>query len=501
MPGFTLARSGQISDAYEVGPGARVTTTGSGYVEWTTGTLADVRNGVASWAVWPKGATTGYADTLRRVCVRGVATGALSVTWDEAKKDEGAEGAYWQEQVPTWSMDSSWGAVGITGPDGSILRTNLAGNSAVLLGDSISAYAGGPGSGTSTIYDSKGFWVWANTLLGNRLRLISNQGVAGETTAQILARVQTSVLDLGPQFVIVLAGTNDLTADVPAATIIANLQAIYLACVRAGIHVVAIPILPRTGLSGAQETVMRTVNAWIVDYARTIPRVSVCNMGAAIADPTTNWQPASGMLLDTVHPNSPAAAAMGKLLAAHLSPMVTPFDIMGSGTGSADNLLTNPNFNGSSTTIATGWSATSSPSISYIARTDGVNGNWMQAVVSADTSSAITSNVSIGASLAIGQTIIAGLEFEVDSLQATPAANTQSFHMAVRPWNGSSFFAGAYAAYWDSSYVNFKYPGSSGIFVTPQYVVPATTTLVQFQISCNRGGNYRLGRAFLRVVT
>lgn len=112
MPSISLAVSGQTSEAYEVGPGARVTASGSGYVQWTSGTLTDVRNGAATWQTWPNGATTGYADTMRRVCIRGVATGALTVTWDEGKRDPGPEGAFWQEQASeTLVYDTSSGVV------------------------------------------------------------------------------------------------------------------------------------------------------------------------------------------------------------------------------------------------------------------------------------------------------------------------------------------------------------------------------------------------------
>lgn len=98
MPQLSLS-AGQISEPVEVGPGTRVTATGSGYVEWTTSTLADVRNGIATWQVWPKGSTVGYADTLRRVVMRARAVGALVVVWEEGKRDEGPEGVYWQEDV------------------------------------------------------------------------------------------------------------------------------------------------------------------------------------------------------------------------------------------------------------------------------------------------------------------------------------------------------------------------------------------------------------------
>ena len=100
MPSLTLARTGQISEPQECGPGTRITTTGSGYVEWTSGTLADVRNGVATWQRWPGGSAGDYCDTLRRLVFRGVASGSgFVVTWDEGKADPGPEGVYWQEQA------------------------------------------------------------------------------------------------------------------------------------------------------------------------------------------------------------------------------------------------------------------------------------------------------------------------------------------------------------------------------------------------------------------
>jgi hypothetical protein len=104
MPQVTLARAGQISDPIEVGPGTRIVST-NGYVQWTVGTLTDVRNGIAVWQTWPSGAAAGTQDTLRRVVIRGVATGAMVLTWDESRQDEGPDGAYWQEQVPAFAFD------------------------------------------------------------------------------------------------------------------------------------------------------------------------------------------------------------------------------------------------------------------------------------------------------------------------------------------------------------------------------------------------------------
>lgn len=133
MPSISLAVSGQTSDAYEVGAGSRVTTTGSGYVEWTSGTLVDVRNGVATWQRWPGGTAGDYCDTLRRVVIRGVATGALTVTWDEGRNDPGPEGVYWQEQAQSGIRPEDFGAVG-DGVTDDLAAIQAAENAASALG-------------------------------------------------------------------------------------------------------------------------------------------------------------------------------------------------------------------------------------------------------------------------------------------------------------------------------------------------------------------------------
>jgi hypothetical protein len=119
MQSISLAISGQISEPIEVGPGARVTATGSGYVQWAAGTLADARNGVVTWATWPRGTSAGVADTLRRVLIRGVATGALTIDVQEGFSDPGDDNSYWQQEVQ-WIADADGSQVGLRGLDGGV---------------------------------------------------------------------------------------------------------------------------------------------------------------------------------------------------------------------------------------------------------------------------------------------------------------------------------------------------------------------------------------------
>lgn len=88
------------------------------------------------------------------------------------------------------------------------------------------------------------------------------QGNAGETTTQILARVQSEAVAFRPVATVVLGGTNDLGADRSAAAIQTDLQAIYAALDAAGITAILVTI-PPGNFSAPREATRQTVNAWL----------------------------------------------------------------------------------------------------------------------------------------------------------------------------------------------------------------------------------------------
>lgn len=53
-----------------------------------------------------------------------------------------------------------------------------------------------------------------------------NRGISGQTTGQMLGRMKADVLDLQPEVMVLLAGTNDLARGVPQSTIRANIEMI-----------------------------------------------------------------------------------------------------------------------------------------------------------------------------------------------------------------------------------------------------------------------------------
>src|SRR6202042_3682931 len=46
-----------------------------------------------------------------------------------------------------------------------------------------------------------------------------NRGISGQITSQMLGRMKADVLDLHPEAVVILAGTNDLARDIPLTAI------------------------------------------------------------------------------------------------------------------------------------------------------------------------------------------------------------------------------------------------------------------------------------------
>lgn len=74
-----------------------------------------------------------------------------------------------------------------------------------------------------------------------------NRGIGGQTTAQMLLRFRTDVIDLKPAVVVILAGTNDIagnTGPVTLEQIGANMESLIQLARFNGIHVVVCSVLP-----------------------------------------------------------------------------------------------------------------------------------------------------------------------------------------------------------------------------------------------------------------
>jgi len=244
---------------------------------------------------------------------------------------------------------------------------------AVCLGDSFSArYL------SSGIQQMTSLHAWLNAMLGDRFT-ITGAGVAGNTTAQMLARFDTDVKPYSPRVVFILGGINDVSAGTASATTISNLAAI-VAKVR-GIG--AIPVIWTVPLSTSVVTTtakgqllyeinqgiraMQGVSALVADGFQAW--ISATNTTA----PGTN---ATGMALasDSLHPTAKGAYQLARPAYDLINAAFPAINRLKSTSYDYDNLIPNGHMLGGtasgtwSNTLGTGFSGTG-PNLWSISRT------------------------------------------------------------------------------------------------------------------------------------
>ena len=105
-----------------------------------------------------------------------------------------------------------------------------------------------------------------------------NRGIGGQTTPQMLVRFRPDVIALKPKVVVILAGTNDLSANTGPMTLEeteANLMSMAELAKANGIKVVLSSVMPVTDAIQPQTTrrppeKIKALNAWMKDYAAKI---------------------------------------------------------------------------------------------------------------------------------------------------------------------------------------------------------------------------------------
>jgi lysophospholipase L1-like esterase len=112
---------------------------------------------------------------------------------------------------------------------------------------------------------------------------VANRGIGGDTTPNLVHRLQADVLSLNPRALVVLIGTNDLGENTAPAQIAANIKELHTR-IRAAAPDIPIAwclVMPRRGETYLER--IRDLNTRLVELAKADPKSTVCDTFSALA--------------------------------------------------------------------------------------------------------------------------------------------------------------------------------------------------------------------------
>jgi lysophospholipase L1-like esterase len=163
-----------------------------------------------------------------------------------------------------------------------------------------------------------------------------NRGIAGQTSGQLLQRMKDDVIDLHPEAVLILIGTNDLARDVPVTAIESNYQMLADLAAAYKIKVIFAAVMPVSDYHKDQDPVyertpqrpaafIKALNDWLQKFCtqRGYPYVDYYT---ATVDDAGQFQ--ADLSDDGLHPNSKGYRVMAPLASAAIGKSLTPANIV-----------------------------------------------------------------------------------------------------------------------------------------------------------------------------
>ena len=142
--------------------------------------------------------------------------------------------------------------------------------------------------------------------------LVLNRGINGQRSDQVQSRFARDVLGERPQYVIVLAGVNDIYQGRRPVAVQGNLASMYDHARAASIIPVAATVLPYDTATSGEAAAIRELNRWIEATANT-RGIPYCDTHRVVADPQNPDRLAGSP--DGLHPDVAAYRRMGEALA------------------------------------------------------------------------------------------------------------------------------------------------------------------------------------------
>lgn len=345
------------------------------------------------------------------------------------------------------------------------------------------------------------FFDLACILSNQRFRHVANLGVAGNSSTDMVARLETAVAYAGlADYAIVLGGTNDIQI-ASTDTTIANLTTICSLLAVNGITPIMCTIPPHNGYNVPQ---IIALNLWIRYYAAKMGYHCV-DFFAALVDPS-NSNFVAAYSDDGLHPNYAGARVMANLLLTNVLPRIgaEPVPLAATNSGDTANKFSNPLFMNVTGSDPTGWALQSGSETGTITHSVTTNSLvlgkvWQFACTTAGGApkygpSADTSLASIGS---IGDTII--VSGKILTL-GNADAGSLDYDVTVQFLTSGLGGIGSIV-----SLVKGAGPTprdiADGAFYR-ELVIPATTAWVRFRFAITSGsGTVQLGQVCLRNKT
>ena len=335
---------------------------------------------------------------------------------------------------------------------------------------------------------------------GGRLLNVHNAGVHGDTSAGILNRYTTDVLNYKPDVVLISGGIhNDLNNNVPVATSRANIVSMIRQAITAGIIPILVTCYPENGTQSVAQG-LRRHNTWLkvlaaggdANYPDVRGLIVVDPYSAVVDTTSTTGAWVASYTQDGTHASTAGAIVAGDKILADLAGLLRgntaagPFAATDAPTSSV-NALANPlmlndtNADGK----ADSWSA------------NGTNLTWSLVTDAAIIGKAQSLNVtSSGSSSFYQQITVDGTNFAVGDklkwsgwVKATAAAGSLNWYMQIGNLGGTAKNAAPFAqtvgmdygwSYYECEYV---IPTGATALRAGGYVVAGTGTLLIAQQS------------------
>lgn len=376
-------------------------------------------------------------------------------------------------------------------------------NSIVLLGNSRIARElkdGAPWQVTDL-----GIFTLANAGLKNRFNVVNYAGISGQSLTQFIARFQTDVAAFNPDYVLIADPVNDATSNQTAIQMIDNMKTLINMCKNIGAIPIVLTAPPSDAHTAAQRTALNDFNRW-VKWDNLDGFVIPVDVASSVTNGSTGgWQ--TGYSNDGLHQNRGGATRQAHVLETVLEPLIPVRDPFPANPNDAIQALPNPwNYMATPGALPASYTGTGTATFSTVARTDFINGTWMQI----DTSAA-AANTSLagpgggGISLASPFVVGAKVKFLVE-VQIDPWVAFTSLGLGIQFRNSSgTALIGLGPLLNDNTWPIVQQSdrwsqGKTWIFSSPVTTIPATATAAKVIHGWNGQGIVRFGRQALILV-